>query len=67
MRGLIRKDLYMIWRYGRMLLISAVFLGMSLVAEQNFFFVKVVFEKQYFRKFVIYINESVFSLFIFVI
>ena len=40
MRGLIRKDLYMIWRYGRMLLlISAVFLGMSLVAEQNFFFV----------------------------
>ena len=40
MKGLIRKDLYMIWRYGRMLLlISAVFLGMSLVAEQNFFFV----------------------------
>lgn len=40
MKGLIRKDLYMIWRYGRMLLlISAVFLGMSAVAEQNYFFV----------------------------
>ena len=40
MKGLIQKDLYMLWRYGRsLLLMSAVFLGMSAVAEQNFFFV----------------------------
>ena len=40
MKGLIRKDLYMIWRYGRMiLLMSAVFLAVSVAAEQNFFFV----------------------------
>ena len=30
MKGLLRKDLYMIWAYGRMLLvISAIFLAMS--------------------------------------
>lgn len=40
MKGLIRKDLYMIWNYGRMLLLmSAVFLAFSAVAEQNYFFV----------------------------
>lgn len=40
MKGLIRKDLYMIWNYGRMLLLmSAVFLAVSAVAEQNYFFV----------------------------
>ena len=41
MKGLIRKDFYMIWEYGRMLLLmSAVFLGMSLFAsDDNFFFV----------------------------
>ncbi len=40
MKGLIRKDFYMIWEYGRMLLLmSAVFLGVSLVAsDDNFFF-----------------------------
>ena len=42
MKGLLRKDLYMAWAYGRMLLlISALFLGMSAVmpSEENFFFV----------------------------
>ena len=42
MKGLLRKDLYMTWAYGRMLLlISAVFLGVSAFApsEENFFFV----------------------------
>ncbi len=40
MKGLMRKDLYMIWKYGRMLLLmSALFLTMSVVAEENFFFV----------------------------
>ena len=40
MKGLIRKDIYMIWNYGRMLLLmSAVFLAFSAVAEQNYFFV----------------------------
>ena len=42
MKGLLRKDLYMIWAYGRMLLlISAVFLFSSAVmpSEENFFFV----------------------------
>ena len=42
MKGLLKKDLYMIWAYGRMLLlISALFLAMSVFApaEENFFFV----------------------------
>ena len=40
MKGLLRKDLYMIWKYGRTLLVmSALFLGMSVVAEENFFFI----------------------------
>ena len=42
MKGLLRKDLYMTWAYGRMLLlISAVFLFSSAVmpSEENFFFV----------------------------
>ena len=42
MKGLLKKDLYMIWAYGRMLLmISAVFLAMSafVPTEENFFFV----------------------------
>lgn len=42
MKGLLRKDLYMTWAYGRLLLlISAVFLAASLVmpSEENFFFV----------------------------
>lgn len=40
MKGLIRKDIYMIWNYGRMLLLmSVIFLAVSAVAEQNFFFV----------------------------
>lgn len=42
MKGLLKKDLYMVWAYGRMLLlISAVFLAMScfVPAEENFFFV----------------------------
>ena len=42
MKGLLRKDLYMTWAYGRMLLfISAVFLFSSvfMAAEENFFFV----------------------------
>ena len=40
MRGLIQKDLYMIWRYGRMLLLmSGVFLAFgALSEEQNYFF-----------------------------
>ena len=40
MKGLIRKDLYMIWNYGRMLLLmSAVFLAFGAMAEeQNYFF-----------------------------
>ena len=42
MKGLLRKDLYMTWAYGRMLLlIGAVFLFTSAVmpSEENFFFV----------------------------
>ncbi len=42
MKGLLRKDLYMTWAYGRMLLvISGIFLAVSVVApsEENFFFV----------------------------
>ena len=41
MKGLIQKDLYMIWRYGRSLLVmSGIFLAVSTVAqEQNYFFV----------------------------
>ena len=40
MKGLLKKDLYMILKYGRMLLVmSALFLGMSVVAEENFFFI----------------------------
>ncbi len=40
MKGLIRKDLYMIWTYGRALLVmSAIFLAVSVVAEDNYFFV----------------------------
>ena len=40
MKGLIRKDLYMIWNYGRALLaMSAIFLAVSVVAEDNYFFV----------------------------
>ena len=42
MKGLLRKDLYMTWAYGRMLLlISALFLFSSVFmpAEENFFFV----------------------------
>ncbi len=42
MKGLLQKDLYMIWRYGRtLLLISLVFLAVSVMGESrdNFFFV----------------------------
>lgn len=42
MKGLLRKDLYMIWSYGRTLLvISAIFLFSSVFmpSEENFFFV----------------------------
>ncbi|MBR4549752.1 MAG: ABC-2 transporter permease [Oscillospiraceae bacterium] len=42
MKGLLRKDLYMTWAYGRtLLLISAVFLATSafMPSEENFFFV----------------------------
>lgn len=42
MKGLLRKDLYMIWAYGRTLLvISAIFLFTSVFmpSEENFFFV----------------------------
>ncbi len=40
MKGLIRKDLYMIWNYGRSLLfVSAAFLAFSTMAEDNYFFV----------------------------
>ena len=42
MKGLLQKDLYMIWRYGRtLLLISLVFLAVSVMGENrdNFFFV----------------------------
>ena len=36
MKGLIRKDLYMIWRYGRMLLLmSAVFILLPSLQSQN--------------------------------
>ena len=40
MKGLIRKDLYMIWTYGKMLLVmSAVFLVFGTMGEeQNYFF-----------------------------
>ena len=39
MKGLLRKDLYMAVRYGRMLLvISAVFLAVSVLAPENLFF-----------------------------
>ena len=40
MKGLLKKDLYMILKYGRTLLVmSVLFLGMSVVAEENFFFI----------------------------
>ncbi len=40
MKGLLRKDLFMILKYGRTLLIMCViFLAMSIVAEENFFFI----------------------------
>ena len=42
MKGLLRKDLYMTWAYGRtLLLISALFLAVSALmpSEENFFFV----------------------------
>ena len=40
MKGLLRKDLYMILKYGRVLLImAAIFLAVSVVAEENFFFI----------------------------
>ena len=41
MKGLIRKDLYMLWRYGRtLLLISVAFLVFSTLSDgDNFFFV----------------------------
>ena len=40
MRGLIRKDCYMIWEYGKMLLLmSAFFLAASALAEESLFFV----------------------------
>lgn len=41
MKGLLRKDLYMIWKYGRTLIvISALFLVLSIVSRgENFFFV----------------------------
>ena len=42
MKGLLRKDLYMVWNYGRMLLfMSAVFLafGVLIENENNYFFV----------------------------
>ena len=40
MKGLMQKDLYMIWKYGRSLLvISAVFLAFGALAEENYFFV----------------------------
>ncbi len=41
MKGLIQKDLYMIWKYGRSLLVmSGIFLAVSAVAQQqNYFFV----------------------------
>ena len=40
MKGLMQKDLYMIWKYGRSLLVvSAVFLAVSVVAPDNYFFV----------------------------
>ena len=40
MKGLLKKDLYMILKYGRALLVmSALFLAMSVVAEENFFFI----------------------------
>ena len=42
MKGLLRKDIYMTWAYGRMLLlISAVFLSMSALmpSDESFFFV----------------------------
>ena len=41
MKGLLRKDFYMIWKYGRMLLLmSVVFLAVGTIGEndQNFFF-----------------------------
>lgn len=40
MKGLLQKDLYMIWRYGRvLLLISAFFLVMGFLEEGNIFFI----------------------------
>lgn len=40
MKGLMQKDLYMIWKYGRSLLvISAVFLAFGALAEEYYFFV----------------------------
>ena len=40
MKGLLRKDLFMILKYGRTLLVMCViFLAMSIVAEENFFFI----------------------------
>ena len=40
MKGLMQKDLYMIWKYGRSLLVmSAVFLAVSVLAPDNYFFV----------------------------
>ena len=41
MKGLIRKDLYMLWKYGRtLLLISVVFLFVSTLSDgENFFFI----------------------------
>lgn len=41
MKGLLRKDLYMIWNYGRMLLVMclAFMIGAAFMDEDNFFFV----------------------------
>ncbi len=40
MKGLLRKDLYMIWRYGRLLLlISALFLVLGAISGGNTFFI----------------------------
>lgn len=40
MKGLLRKDMYMILKYGRTLLVmSVIFVAMSVVAEENFFFI----------------------------